>query len=160
MGMFFFSYAQPYQVTKDLHNNKMLTGFITDSILKSDSAFNWFGRTQNIYAPKEAVVKSFAANKDSVNLVIFMGTWCEDSHFVIPRFYKILDSAGFDKSRITLVAVDKSKKDKHNLSNAFHITNVPTIIVFKKGKEAGRVVEYGSTGRYDEEVSAILTKSL
>ena len=137
----------------------MLIGYINDNLLKSDSAFKWFSKAHDIYHPKPAVVKAFEANKDSINLVIFMGTWCPDSHFVIPRFYKILDSAGFDKNRITLISVDRTKKDAHHLATALNIVNVPTIIVFKRGKEVGRVVEYGQTGRYDEELAALLTKS-
>lgn len=156
----FFTRAQSYQTLTDRDSSKMLAGFINDSLLKNDSAFKWFNKAQTIYNPKEKVVKAFAANKDSTNLIIFMGTWCGDSHFIIPRFYKILDSAGFNKSRVTLIAVDRTKKDKTNLAAAFNITNVPTIIVLKKGKETGRVVEYGDTGRYDEELASILTKSL
>jgi thiol-disulfide isomerase/thioredoxin len=152
--------AQLYSVSADKHGDKMYTGFISDSLLKGDTAFKWFDEAQRIYKPKAPVVKTFTENKDSVNFVVFMGTWCEDSHFVIPRFYKILDSAGFDKKRITLIAVDRTKKDAANLATAFNITNVPTIIVFKNGKEVGRVVEYGQTGKYDEEIAALLTKSL
>jgi thiol-disulfide isomerase/thioredoxin len=152
--------AQPYRVSADKDGSKMYTGFISDDLMKGDSAFKWFDATQRIYKPKKQVVKTFAANKDSVNFVIFMGTWCEDSHFVIPRFFKILDTAAFDKERVTLIAVDRSKKDITNLATTFNITNVPTIIVFKNGKEIGRVVEYGTTGKYDEEVAALLTNPL
>lgn len=152
------SKAQSHQIQKDRDSSKMLTGFITDQMLNNDSSFNWFAKAQSIYKPKEPVLKTFAGNKDSVNFVVFMGTWCEDSHFVIPRFYKILDSAGYDKNKSTLISVDRTKKDKNNLTEALNVTNVPTIIVFKKGKEVGRVVEYGKTGRYDEEVAALLTK--
>lgn len=136
----------------------MLTGFITDQLLNSDSSFKWFAKAQSIYKPKEPVVRVFAANKDSADFMIFLGTWCGDSHFVIPRFYKILDAAGFDKKKVTLIAVDRTKEDKTNIARALNVTNVPTIIVFKKGKEIGRVVEYGQTGKYDEEVAALLTK--
>ncbi len=36
------------------------------------------------------------------------------------------------------------------------ITNVPTIIVLKNGKEVGRVVEYGASGKWDEELASLL----
>lgn len=136
----------------------MYTGFISDSLLKTDTAFNWFAKAQTAYKQKEAVVKTFAANKDSVNFMVFVGTWCPDSHYVIPRFYSILDTIGFNKNKVTMVAVDRTKKDKNNLTTVLNVTNVPTIIVYKKGKELGRVVEYGETGRFDEELAALLTK--
>jgi len=150
------SKAQFYQTQPDRDSSKMLIGFINDTMLNSDSSFKWFAKAQKIYKPKEAVVRTLAANKDSINLMIFLGTWCEDSRFVIPRFYKIIDSAGFNKDKIPLIAVDRTKKDNHHITTALHVTNVPTIIVFKHGKELGRVVEYGETGRYDEEVAALL----
>ncbi len=152
--------AQCLQTVNNSDGSKMLTGFITDSLLKTDSAFNWYNKAYKPYQPKANVVKIFASHKDSISLIVFMGTWCEDSHFVIPRFYKILDSAGFNKRHVTMIAVDKSKQDTHHLSGTMHITHVPTIILFKSGKELGRVVEYGETGRYDEELAAIITRSL
>jgi hypothetical protein len=38
----------------------------------------------------------------------------------------------------------------------FNIKNVPTIIALKEGKEVGRVVEYGKTGKWDAEVAEIV----
>ena len=43
-----------------------------------------------------------------------------------------------------------------NIADAFKITNVPTIIVMKDGKEVGRVIEYGKTGKWDEELAELL----
>ncbi|MEI9808442.1 MAG: hypothetical protein WDO16_11570 [Bacteroidota bacterium] len=37
-----------------------------------------------------------------------------------------------------------------------NITNVPTIIVMKKGKEVGRVIEYGKEGVFDKELAEII----
>ncbi len=48
---------------------------------------------------------------------------------------------------ITLFGVNSKKKTLGNLTVALSVTNVPTIIVFKEGKELGRVVEYGKTGK-------------
>ncbi|MFV0607203.1 MAG: thioredoxin family protein [Niabella sp.] len=160
LSVTFFAKSQLHITRIDYDSSKLLTGYISDLNLRTDSAFKWFNRTQKIYNPKEKVVKVFAQNKDSIHLLIFMGTWCEDSHFVIPRFYKILDSAKFNKEHISLIAVDRNKKDDMHLADALHVNRVPTIIVYKNGKEQGRVVEYGNTGRYDEEVAALITGSL
>ena len=40
-----------------------------------------------------------------------------------------------------------------------NITNVPTIIVMKNGKEIGRVVEYGKTGKWDKELAEIVSNT-
>lgn len=149
--------AQLYDVIADRDNSKMFRGFITESILKTDSSCKWYSEAQDIYTPKEKVVSTVKQNKDSISFLIFLGTWCEDSHYVVPRIMKILDAAAFPKDKITFVAVDRNKKDLTHLAETLHITNVPTIIAYKNGKELGRVVEYGATGRFDEEVAALLT---
>ena len=52
--------------------------------------------------------------------------------------------------------VNRAKKSLGNIADAFNIVNVPTIIVMKGGKEVGRVVEYGTTGKWDKELAALL----
>jgi hypothetical protein len=85
-----------------------------------------------------------------------MGTWCEDSHFIIPKFYSLLETAGFPNDRVTLIGVDRKKKTLSHLSEALNVTNVPTIIVLKNGKEVGRVVEFGKYGLFDKELGEII----
>jgi hypothetical protein len=85
-----------------------------------------------------------------------MGTWCEDSHFIIPKFYALTDAAGFSQDRISLIGVDRNKKTLSHLTEALNVINVPTIIVLKNGKEAGRVVEYGKYGMFDKELGEII----
>ncbi|MCB0473638.1 MAG: thioredoxin family protein, partial [Flavobacteriaceae bacterium] len=43
---------------------------------------------------------------------------------------------------LELITVDHSKKTPDNLQEGLNITNVPTFIFYKKGKEIGRFVEY------------------
>jgi thiol-disulfide isomerase/thioredoxin len=88
-----------------------------------------------------------------------MGTWCDDSHFIIPKFYTLLDASGFSKDRVTLIGVDRAKKTLSHLAEALNIINVPTIIVMKDGKELGRVVEYGKYGLFDKELAEIINAS-
>jgi hypothetical protein len=46
------------------------------------------------------------------------------------------------------------------MARAMHVRNTPTIIVLKNGKELGRLVEYGKTGRWDRELAAIINGSI
>jgi len=85
-----------------------------------------------------------------------MGTWCEDSQNIIPKFYSLLEAAAFSQDRVTLIGVDRQKKTYSHLAEALNITNVPTIIVMKSGKEMGRVVEFGKYGMFDKELGEIL----
>lgn len=159
-GLFFFSHAQRFETVKDRTGKNLLKGFVTDSILRADTInYNWFGEHEHAYTPQETIVKRFSEAKDSVTFLIFFGTWCADSHYVIPRFYKIVEQAGLDKKQITLFALDRTKKDDAHFASNLDIAHVPTIIVLKNGKELGRVVEYGVTGRFDEELASIVNKA-
>ncbi len=152
-------YAQAFENLKDVNGRRMVRGFVTDSILRNDTAaFRWYREAHNEYKPGKDVVKAFAAQKDFVHFIVFMGSWCPDSHYIIPRFYKILEAAGFDKNRVSLIALDRTKRDSLHLAAAFDIDNVPTIIVYKRGREQGRVVEYGPVGKFDETLAQILMK--
>lgn len=151
------SEAQTYETVKDRTGKKLLKGFVTDSLLRAEPAeFKWFEENEGVYTPAEPVLNSFIAKKDSVTFMVFFGTWCPDSHYVVPRFYKILDQAGIDKRRVTLFALDRTKKDAAHFATNFNVLHVPTIIILKDGKETGRVVEYGVTGKFDEELAKIL----
>ncbi|MEI6950442.1 thioredoxin family protein [Paraflavisolibacter sp. H34] len=148
--------AQSIEIGKDKEGHKMLKGLVTKQDLAGDTAFGWFTKNAADYKPYAAALQNIKKNKDSVDYIVFGGTWCHDTHFVLPRFFSLLDSAGVAPSHITFFAVDESKKANNNLPQAFNITNVPTIIVLKRGKEVGRVIEYGKQGMFDKELGEIV----
>lgn len=140
-----------------VHQNfKVYKGILDKDVLLKDTSFHWYAENQKYYTPLADAVNALKKNKDSIELVVFMGTWCDDSHFVIPKMYKLAEVSGFDNKKITLLGTDRYKKTISHLSEAMNIINVPTIIVMKKGKELGRVVEYGKYGMYDKELAEIL----
>lgn len=147
-----------YEVLKDQNGGKILKGIISRDILAVDSSFKWYTQNWKSYpADKDAAI-TFAKYKDSVQLVIFLGTWCEDSHVIIPKLFPFLDASGFSNNHITLIGVDRNKKTISHLTDAFNVINVPTVIVMKDGKELGRVVEYGKYGMVEKELAEIVNK--
>jgi thiol-disulfide isomerase/thioredoxin len=149
-------FAQTAEVSRDASGNKILKGFISKQELVTDSAFAWFAQNQAGYVPEQNALQALRANKDSINIIAFGGTWCGDTKNILPKFYMLADASGLSPDRITLIGVDHSKKTIQHLSEAFGITNVPTIIVMKNGKELGRVVEYGHYGMFDKELGEIV----
>jgi len=145
------------EVSRDAEGNKILKGFVTKQQLATDSAFTWFAENQQGYVPDQNALKALRANKDSVNIIAFGGTWCGDTKFILPKFFVLADAAGLSQDRITVLGVDHNKKTIEHLSEAFNIENVPTIIVMKNGKEIGRVVEYGHSGMFDRDLGEVLT---
>ena len=149
-------FAQSAEISHDPEGNKIIKGFISRQELANDSSFTWFLQNQKDYTPDQSALKALRANKDSINIIAFGGTWCSDTKYILPKFYVLSDASGLSPDRITLIGVDLNKKTIQHLSEAFNVTNVPTFIVMKNGKEIGRVVEYGTTGMFDRELGQII----
>ena len=152
-----------YEVLADSaeNNEKMLKGIIDKNDLLQDTSFHWYAESQRIYPhPDSAAVAALRSNKDSIYFLIFGGTWCMDTHFVLPKFYKIEEAAGFPEDHVTVFAVDRRMNTIGNIARAMHVRITPTIIVLKNGKELGRLVEYGKTGRWEQELAAIINGSM
>jgi thiol-disulfide isomerase/thioredoxin len=147
-----------YEVLKDSIGGKILKGIISRDILANDSSFKWYAQNLKPYPAGKDAATTFGKHKDSVQLVIFLGTWCEDSQVIIPKLFPFFDAAGFSNDHITLIGVDRNKKTISHLTDAFKILNVPTVIVMKEGKELGRVVEYGRYGMVENELAEIVDK--
>ena len=150
-------FAQPPEITLESNGTKILKGFVTKRDLTTDSAFTWFAENQKGYTPNAAALQALKNNKDSISFLVFGGTWCGDTKFVLPKFYLLSEAAGISQDQITLLGVDRNKKTIQHLSEIFHIINVPTIIVLKQGKEIGRVVEYGKSGMFDKDLGEIIS---
>jgi thiol-disulfide isomerase/thioredoxin len=152
------AFAQP-EVTVEPNGTKIIKGFISKNELVSDTAFKWYAENQKGFTPNPATVQTLNAAKDSIYILAFGSTWCGDTKHILPQVYMTLDAAGFPADHFTLLGVDRSKKTVNHLSETFGITNVPTFIVLKNGKEIGRVVEYGKFGMPDKEIGEIVSKA-
>jgi thiol-disulfide isomerase/thioredoxin len=146
----------PYEVISERPNEKTYKGIISRDLLEKDTSFKWYAENKKGYTPNTDALEGLKKNKDSIHLVAFMGTWCSDSHVIIPKFYSLLDAAGFPQEKVTLIGVDRKKTTYSDITGALNVKNVPTIIIMKNGKEMGRVVEYGKFGLYDMELGSIL----
>ena len=141
------AYAQtPYTYTKN-GNEVILNGIITKYILMNDPLFSWYPNSQQNFEGDKATIDAMAANKGKIKYIVFGGTWCSDTQFILPKFFRMQEQAGVADADISFFAMDRSKKTIGHIGDALGITNVPTIIVMKDGKEIGRIVEYGTTGQ-------------
>lgn len=149
-----------YEISKDPQNGlKTLKGILSMDVLKTDAAFEWMRNDISWYKPNAAAVTALKEIKDTVQLLVFIGTWCEDSHIVFPQLLKLCAEAGFDTKRLTIIGVDRKKTTLGSLCEALGITKAPTIVVMKAGKEIGRVEEFGTSGMYDKDLSEVLMKA-
>jgi len=79
---------------------------------------------------------------NSINIEIYMGTWCSDSRREVPRFLKILDLAIFDFHKLKIISVDRDKISPTHEEIGRNIEYVPTFIIHKNNLEIGRIVEF------------------
>ena len=155
----FINAQTPYTCSIDEKHKDVtiLNGIISKyALLNTAEFYQWYQSNQNIYEPDTAIVNAMEAAKDKVQFIIFGGTWCEDTQFVLPRFFKLQELSGFPDKNISFFGVNRAKQTIGNVTAAFKIINIPTIIVMKDGKEVGRVVEYGKTGKWDVELAELL----
>ncbi len=132
-------------------------GIINKQLVMNDTS-KWYAQNQKSYKPDTSVISAFEQNKNALSYIIFGGTWCDDTRVILPKFFVLQEKAGIPDDRISFFAVNRQKQTTGNVASAFNIINVPTIIVMKNGKEIGRVVEYGTTGKWDNELANILNQ--
>jgi len=154
-----FSQSQ-YEVSPDPQHPevKILKGIINKDLVKNDTSFTWYAQSQKFYSAPDTSIVGVLQRNNNVSYIVFGGTWCEDTQFVLPKFFKLQEKAGISDNRITFFGVDRQKQTLGNIATAMNITNVPTIIVMKNGKEVGRVVEYGKTGKWDKELAELVAQ--
>jgi thiol-disulfide isomerase/thioredoxin len=157
-GSLFARSQTPYTSTKDVKHPEVtiLNGIISKYILQNDASFEWYGSSHSNYTPAKENIDLLEAAKGKIQFIIFGGTWCDDTQYVLPKFFKWQELSGFPDNGISFFGVNRAKKTLGNFAEAFKIINVPTIIVMKDGKEVGRVVEYGTTGKWDTELAEML----
>jgi thiol-disulfide isomerase/thioredoxin len=119
----------------------ILTGIQTRASISAAPYDSWFAPTYSTYpADKETLDKVKPLLAD-VKVKVFMGTWCEDSQREVPHFYKLLDIMKVGDKNLELITVDEEKVTPEHLEDGFNITNVPTFIFYRDGKEINRIVE-------------------
>ncbi len=76
---------------------------------------------------------------DDIKIDVFFGTWCHDSQREVPRLLKLLSYN--TKIEITLIALDFHKADPLGLAQANNIQFTPTFVIYRQGREVGRIIE-------------------
>ncbi len=120
----------------------MLLGKANRKGFQMDAFKSWFNTGYENYKVDSETLEKLKPLLKDATITVFMGTWCEDSQRETPHFYKILDEANFNESKLTLITVSDEKTTPQGFEDGKNITNVPTIIFYKNEKELGRIVEY------------------
>jgi len=149
-----------YETLPDTEAKKVLKGFITKAQLSEDPDFAWYGETLKYFKPNKEAVAAIAEKAYDYQILLFLGTWCPDSHQIVPKYISTLEAAEFPDHRMVIIALDRQKTGHGNLHRPLNIINVPTIMVMKDGLEIGRIVEFGNGERADVQLAALFAKPL
>ena len=120
----------------------MLIGETDRSIFEQSDFSEWFNSEYDGYESDEFILEQIKVLCDSIDIQIFMGTWCGDSRREVPRFLKILDKLEFDNNNLQIINVDRKKHSPNSEEKDKNIEFVPTIIINQYGIEIGRIVEF------------------
>lgn len=142
-------------------NEPILLGRINREGLTRGTYAAWFNKEYNSYRVDEKALEPVKSKLKGLTVLVFMGTWCEDSQREVPRLFKIADYLGFKDKNIQIVSLDnhpdRYKQGPNREEQGYNIELVPTIIFQRDGKELGRIVEYTQVS-FEADMAAILAK--
>jgi len=140
-----------YTISKDsVSGGKVFNGLVTIKDLNSEPSFTWMATGYNAYQPNQNTIGSLSLKLNHYSLVVFLGTWCDDSHDLIPRLAKVLEQANFPSTALTMYGVDRAKTTTNGEEKKFNVKFVPVFIVMKDGHEVGRITESVSKSIEDD----------
>ncbi len=141
------------------NDGKMLLGMQLKSKFTEAPYADWYVKEHDEYALDQKAISELRKDKiNSYNIVVFIGTWCEDSHRDFPRLMRILEEVNYPDSKLKIIAVNRKKESPNGEEGLYNVQKVPTIIVQRYGKEIGRIIEMPTTGYIERDLVQILKK--
>ncbi|HEY8401550.1 MAG TPA: thioredoxin family protein [Cytophagaceae bacterium] len=108
---------------------------------KVHDTFDWYQQGFAEYAPDTTIITKISDNLNGYTFLIFAGTWCGDTKYLLPKFSKVLNMSGVSDEKVTLYLLDFRLKSPEKLEKKYKIKSIPTFVIIKDGKETGRIVE-------------------
>ncbi|UKB77546.1 TlpA family protein disulfide reductase [Chryseobacterium sp. MEBOG07] len=141
-------------------DGKMLLGNqLKEQFLKAPYA-DWYVKEHDEYVLDQKAVSELKKEKiGTYDIIVFMGTWCEDSHRDFPRLMKILETVNYPENKLNIIAVNRKKESPTGDESLYNLQKVPTIILKRYGKEIGRIIEMPTTGYIERDLVQILKKN-
>lgn len=149
-----------YDVSTDKENgNVVFKGQFTFNELQKEPSFKWLEKGINDYKPDVADIEFLQQHLGNYSIVTVMGTWCEDSQLLVPKLLKVMGIVNYPMHEYTMYGVDRNKLTKFSESKYYDITRVPTFILIRDNKEAGRITEAVSKS-IEADLRAIIEKDI
>jgi len=131
------SFAQQSTTATGINTKKVIKGKIEMKTLTNDAETAWFYSGVNKYQPNDRMITYIKDNRGKFNVVAVIGTWDEESRRLLPALYKVIILAGSPEEQIITWGVDE--KLQSDAPTDYKVKKIPTFIVFREGKEIGRI---------------------
>ena len=138
----------PAHLNEEIESEKegvILVGNINREGFNHSPYLEWFELNYGEYTVDVNTLEQLGPT-DEIQIKLYLGTWCSDSQFQVPQFYKILDHLGFEEEHLKVIGLDRledrSLVSPYGEHIGMNITHVPTWIFYREGVEIGRIVEY------------------
>ncbi|MFY0697439.1 MAG: thioredoxin family protein [Balneola sp.] len=118
--------------------NDYLSGPITEQQIREVKIFDLYTER---YKPDPEIIAKLNTIQDSVLVDVFMGMWCHDSKREIPAFFKIMESIDNPLITANYTALEYRRRGPKDIIKENNIKRTPTFIIYKNGKEVGRIIE-------------------
>lgn len=119
----------------------IINGRVTKSDFMNPKVFSWYGQEYKNYIVNPDLIAKLNLKSTNLKILIFGGTWCDETQRELPHFIKIIDEIGIQNSSIEMYMLDRKKQCNYFNVSIFNVTNVPTFIFFQNGIEIGRIIE-------------------
>lgn len=125
----------------NLDNKEVMVGKCDRNGLEQGEFGLYFKSQYEVYEPAGKSLEKMKVKINLTDITVVFGTWCSDSKLQVPRFFKIIDLAGYNEKRMTVIGVDRKKNALTTNIEHLKVERVPTFIVYQNGKELGRIIE-------------------
>ena len=130
---------QPTAKLQTQNGREMLVGTVAyDDILHYFE--NWRTEDAGIVLDQPLIDRIKAIN-EPIDVVCYLGTWCEDSRNGVPPFVRAIREAKNPNIQLTLIAINRDKTEPESLLEN-GIERVPTFILKQNDEEFARLVEF------------------
>lgn len=116
--------------------NQYLTGKMSYESFAKDCEWKDFEGTRTKPRLPE-YVDSLRTVRDSFDMLLVMGTWCNDSRRWVRHFNRVKPMLPLRE--LEILGVDTTKRDPYEYYRMFAFDSIPVFIFFRHGQEIGRI---------------------
>lgn len=104
--------------------------------------YDIFRENYKAYHPDMDLVAEFAPRLRQSDVLVVMASWCSDTREMLPRFFRILEEAGYPLEDLEMIGVNHllDSEDEIDPVGTYGVEEVPLFIFFNRlGDEIGRM---------------------